>query len=100
MKNYNIQTTQNFEEEFRDILYYISSILKEPIISKKLYSKIINKLLSLNIFPERYTLISYNENIRKLLIDNFVIIYQVDISSNQIFILHIFHNSQDYLNLL
>ena len=102
MNNYLIYTTKNFENEFNNILNYIHFILKEPYIAVKLYNKIINKLFSLNIFPERYPLLlNYeNSNIRKLLIDNFIIVYKIDNQFKQIFILHIFHNNQNYLNLI
>lgn len=105
MNNYFINTTPTFEEELQNIVSYIYFYLKEPRISIKLYKKIINKIFSLDILPERYPKIHYkltnnNLTLRKLSIDNFVVIYEVNDLTHQIFILHIFHCNQNYLNLL
>ena len=66
--------------------------------------KIRNKILSLQYLPERYSRIFKskfkNRNLRKLLINNFVIIYEVRNDTYQIFILHIFNKYQNYLNKL
>ena len=90
----------NFEDELQNILYYVHSILKEPLIAKKLYYKIMNSLFNLKEFPNRNPAVFHYKkiDIRKLLISNYVIIYQIKSDENQIFILHIFHSSQNYLN--
>ena len=100
---YKILTTSNFEIEFQKIFYYINFNLKEPLVARKFYSKIISSITSLNYFPERYPKFSdfknHDSNIRKLIVDKYIIIYQVKNDSRQIFILHIFHCSQNYLSL-
>lgn len=100
---YKIITTSNFETEFLKIYNYIRLNLKEPLIANKFYSKIFSSITSLNYFLERYPKFSYfknhNSNIRKLIVDKYVIIYQVNNNSNEVFILHIFHCSQNYLDL-
>lgn len=105
MSNYTIHTTSTFEDELQNIISYIYFFLKEPRISIKLYKKIINEIFSLSIHPERYSKIHHKLNsdtltLRKLPINNFVVIYEVDNLTHQIFILHIFHCNQNYLNLL
>ncbi len=105
MNSFTINTTSAFEEELQNIVSYIYFFLKEPKIAIKLYKKIINKISSLEFLPEHYSKIHYKLNshnltLRKLPIDNFVIIYEVNNLTHQIFILHIFHCNQNYLNLL
>lgn len=105
MNNYFINTSPTFEEELQNIVSYIYFYLKDPRVSIKLYKKIINKIYSLGVLPERYPKIHYKLNhtnltLRKLPIDNFVVIYEVNNLTHQIFILHIFHCSQNYLDLL
>ena len=101
MNKYNIKTTKAFEEELLDIYSYIVDYLQEPKIANE---KIRNKILSLQYLPERYSRIFKskfkNRNLRKLLINNFVIIYEVRNDTYQIFILHIFNKYQNYLNKL
>ena len=81
MNKYNIKTTKAFEEELLDIYSYIVEYLPER------YSR---------IFKSKFK----NRNLRKLLINNFVIIYEVRNDTYQIFILHIFNKYQNYLNKL
>ena len=104
MNKYNIKTTKAFEEELLDIYSYIVDYLQEPKIANEKYKKIRNKILSLQYLPERYSRIFKskfkNRNLRKLLINNFIIIYEVKNDTNEVFILHIFYKKQNYLNQL
>lgn len=100
MTKYKIITTETFEKELNNILYYIKFFLKEPFLSRKLQSKIITSISSLNYFPQKFAKVQNkkNTNLHKLIIDNFIIIYEI--SNKSIYLLHIFHNNQNYLNLL
>lgn len=104
IKNYTIHPTSTFKEELENIIRYIKYNLKETITAKKIYRNIIDELSSLRYFPERNSkIINSNFNgriIRRKLIKNYVIIYEVDNYKNKVFILHIFHASQNYFNLL
>ena len=104
MTNYSVITTNTFEMELETTIHYINSILKEPIIAKNLYSKIISSISNLNYFPERYSKVFYykdkTKNVHKLPIDNFIILYKVNQSLGKVYILHIFNSNQNYLNLL
>lgn len=40
------------------------------------------------------------KNIRKLIVNKFIIIYKVDNINEKVYILHIFSEKQDYYNLL
>lgn len=99
MIKYKIITTKVFEEELQEIYEYISFSLIEPKIAYKLYYKIINSISKLNYFPKKYFKLT-NYNLHRMIINNYVIIYQVDNINQKVYILHIFHNAQDYLNLL
>lgn len=79
MIKYKIITSSSFEKELQNIFYYINFFLREPITAKNLYNKVINSILSLSYFPERFSkLHNYkNFNFRRLLIDNYIIIYEV-----------------------
>lgn len=102
MNKYKINTTRTFEKELQSIYYYISNQLQEPNIAKQNYRKIKEKILTLQYLPERHQKIfeSKFKNLRKLLINNFIIIYEVENKTYQVFILHIFLKNQNYLNQL
>lgn len=80
MNKYKVNLTSQFIEELDKILYF--SLYSQKTV-KKLYDKIKNSVLSLDFSPERYFRISNmkkykNLNIRRLPIDNYIIIYEVN----------------------
>ena len=87
MNNYNIITTEQFELELQNIIKYISSSLQEPITAQKIGRKIRRKISSLNFLPERYIQIANAKfkdgNTRKLILDNYIIIYTIDDTNRQ-----------------
>jgi len=80
--NYIINTTEEFEGEYHNILNYIVSSLKEPKTAQELDAKIKRKISSLNFFPERCQIVSptkfKDENIRRLIINDYIVVYKVD----------------------
>ena len=82
MDKYIIKPSPSFENELNDLYRYILFKFKEPMIASKFYDKIKNTILSLEYFPERYMKISdfnhKNRNMRKLIIERYIIIYEVN----------------------
>ena len=104
MNKYSINLTSQFNEELKNIYEYIYYTLSSPQTANKLYFKIKNSILSLESFPDSYPKIIFNNskehNFRKLIINKYVIIFKVQNVSNEVFILHIFHGSQNYIDKL
>jgi len=100
MKKYNVYLTKTFKEELRNIIKYINNSLKEPNISKKLHSKIIYSIYSLETFPFRFSKLNNSSiiNVRKMKIGKYIVIYHINSLNNTVYILHIFHTSQNYLD--
>ena len=94
--------TEIFEQELQEIIFYLEFYLKEPITARRLYKLIIDSVSKLDYFPEGYFKInnSKNLNLHRILVNNYIIIYNVNRSKKEIYISHIFHNNQNYLNLL
>ena len=83
MNNYTLKFTSTFKSDLKNTYYYISSYLQEPNIANNLYNKIMFKILALQYFPKRYPkLLNPNSNkiynIRKLPVDKYIILYNVD----------------------
>lgn len=102
MKEYKVNLTSQFSEELEEILYFFPYYQSAR---KKLFFEIRNTISTLSVFPERYHKINKfkkvrTENIRKLPINKFIMIYEVDNKKEEVYILHIFSEKQDYLNLL
>lgn len=101
MDKYTIYLTGQFEFELERILYYSKY---SPKMTRKLYFKIKNSVMSLQIFPERFSRIyivsKSSNNIRKMVVGKFIIIYEVDVLLKQVYILHIFYGNQNYFSQL
>lgn len=101
---FNIKITAEFKEDLEKVYNYIFLNLHSKSIADNLYSTVIHEISSLQTFPERFSRVTYfkypNINIRKFLIFNYLVIYQVNRQTHQVNILHIFHQSQNYFNLL
>ena len=62
---------------------------------------ILKKVYSLDFLPNRFPNLNLtNNNFKKLYFNNFIILYKINDKSKQIYVLHIFHKNQDYLNLI
>lgn len=84
-----------------EIYLYISSELKEERVAKKLIKEIFESVNKLKYFPMRYPIIYSEQNLklRKIRMKKYVIVYKIR-NNKEIWILHIFHDSQNYFNLL
>lgn len=103
-KQFDVYPTRIYKQELSDIIHYLKYELKESLIAKEFYDLVINRTLTLSFMPERYTRISIfnnvSRNLRKMHIGNYVVIYEVNNDLKKVFLLHIFHNSQNYFNKL
>lgn len=102
---YSIFLTDSFKNEFERIMKYLKYELKEITIAKNFYRDIIKKIYSLELMPERNKILEehYDKTtrvLRKTFVKNYIIIYEINQKSHQIFILHIFHMNQNYFDLI
>lgn len=101
---YNITWSPKAYRDLENIYTYIKYYLKEKSTADNVVKKILNSISNLSYFPEKYLRIenigTIGRNIRKMPVSNYIIIYEINNTSRQIFILHIFHNSQNYINKL
>lgn len=90
---YTVNWTQTFKNELHAIYYYIFFNLKEPITAQNNPEQIFSKVHSLSFLPDRFPKLynPFNYNIRKLCYKNFIILYEVNHFTQQVYILHIFN---------
>ena len=97
---YEINQTPTFEAELQRIYIYIRFYLLEPTTAENTLKTIINKIQSLQYLPESFSCFNAKKNLRMLHVKKYVIIYEVDNKSHKVFILHIYHSSQNYFDYL
>ena len=91
---YKIVYDKEASKELENIYLYIRNTLLEENIAKKTVGNIISKIKEMEYFPfANRTINSRNKN-RKLIVKNYIIIYNVDLESKIINILHIYNQKQ------
>ena len=102
MKKYNIEYSKEAKQDLIGIKQYIKYNLQEPEIAKKLISKIRTEINKLKDNPEIYTIIDDDIikklEIRKLIVDNYIIFYRI--KDNNIQIVRIMYGRRNWINLL
>ena len=82
MDEYEIISTQDFEEEFENMYCYFKFFLKANKMANTFYQTIIDSIFSLKYFPKRYHKINNfsknNKDIRKSIIKKYIIIYEIN----------------------
>lgn len=104
MKRYNLAIAEAAEADLDGIADYISYELKEPTTALKHLARIEEAMTTLEELPERYSLVQDEylaaKGIRKLPIDNYLIFYNVNKSTNTINIARVLHGKRDWESIL
>ncbi len=102
MKKYNIEYSLDAKQDLIEIKQYIKYNLQEPEIAQKLILKIRKEISTLKNNPEIYTIIDDDIikklEIRKLIIDNYIVFYRI--KNNNIQIVRIMYGRRNWINLL
>lgn len=99
---YKIKFTEKFLEDIEDICKYICRKLKSDKAANALRIKVIRNIENLAIAPKMYSKLEISDRLkmkfRKMIIDNYVIIYTIDESKKNIYISHMYYSGSNYLN--
>ena len=102
MKKYNIEYSKESKEDLIGIKQYIKYNLQEPETANKLISKIRKSIKTLKENPEIYAIIDDDIirklEIRKLIVDNYIIFYRI--KNDSIEIVRIMYGIRNWINLL
>lgn len=102
MRKYNIEYSKESKQDLIGIKQYIKYNLQEPEIAQKLISKIRTQIDSLKYSPEIYAIIDDDIikklEIRKLIVDNYIVFFRIKNDSIQI--VRIMYGRRNWINLL
>ena len=102
IKQYEIIFTPTAINEIRKIYNYITKKLKSKKAADNLMNKIEEKVQNLKYAPRIYQIIKVDNQLeleyRKIVVNNYVIIYTIIENKNNIFISHVFYAGSSYLN--
>lgn len=104
MKRYNLAIAEAAEADLDGIADYISYELKEPTTALKQLARIEEAMATLEELPERHSLVQDRylaaKGIKKLPMDNYLIFYTVNKSTNTINIVRVLHGRRDWESIL
>ena len=104
MEKYIVIISNQAEKELDNIITYISQVLLEPTVAKNFLKKISKAINNSENFPEKYAFISdefiVDKNIRKCIVDNYLIIYRVNDDVKRVDISHIFYAKRNWMKLI
>ncbi len=99
---YRVKLTEQFLGEFEEICAYISNKLKNIDASNRLREKAIYNILLLENSPRMCTEIEKvdrtERQYRRMIINNYVILYTIDEPEKIVYIAHIYYGGRNYLN--
>ncbi|MCI9247391.1 MAG: type II toxin-antitoxin system RelE/ParE family toxin [Clostridia bacterium] len=102
MKKYDIEYSKEAKQDLIGIKQYIKYNLQEPETAQKLIFKIRDEISNLKNNPEIYSVIDDDiirkQEIRKLIIDNYIVFYRI--KNNNIEIVRIMYGRRNWINLL
>ena len=102
MNQYNIEYSKETKQDLIEIKKYIKYNLQEPESAEKLISKIRAKIDELTNNPQIYAIIDDDFikkfEIRKLIVDNYIVFYRVQNYSIQI--VRIMYGRRNWIDLL
>ncbi len=97
---YQLKFSNVLEEDLSEIYNYIAQILKEPIIAKRLVNKIEEEIYRLEMslyLGQKVHVKPRNEEYRRLVIGNYIVLYRIEDTQKEILIFHIFYGKRNYL---
>lgn len=98
---YSIKLAEEFIEEMDGICNYISINLKAIDAANRLRKKVIDNILLLEKNPRMFAKIDKidktERQYRKIVIDNYVILYTIDDNNKMIYIAHIYYCGRNYI---
>lgn len=101
--NYEIVLTDTAKGELEEIYEYISLKLSEVSAANRLMNKIEHNFLRLEQNPyscEKVHIKPHNEIYHKLVIDNYIALYEVDERYRQVVIYRVVYGRMNYLEII
>lgn len=98
-KSYKVVLYAKAYQDLEEIYKYISFIISEPLIAKNQTNRIWDAINSLSLFPyshqDRLVGRYADKGYKQLVVDNYLIVYKIDESLKQVFVVRIQYIGRD-----
>ena len=102
IEKYKIVFTPTSLQQIKEIYEYINQNLHEDIAAKRLMREIEIKIQQLKYTPRIYIKLQrhsdLNKEYRRMIINNFAVLYTIEDERNIVYISHIFYSGSNYLD--
>ena len=102
--DYKLNITETAETSLDHILLYIMDTLCNPSAAIDLLNAVEEKYRNIQVYPYMYELLAYaplaSKGYRKIPLDNYIVIYQIQEAEKQVDILNIFYSGENYKKYL
>ena len=104
MDEYSVIIETTAKSDLRDILRYITETLKEPVVAKRIYFSIKDKIENLDYMPQRHPLVRdetlAGRGLRWMPSENYSVFYIINEENRKVNVLRVLHGRRDWQNLL
>lgn len=94
-----IVVTQNAQDDIQQLINYILIDLASPIPPQRVAQQLKRRINLLAVFPESGAPLREALAYRRVIISVYAIIYRYDVTSDSIYIMHVYHTKQQYTTL-
>lgn len=98
-KSYRVVLYAKAYQDLEEIYKYISFIISEPLMAKNQTNRIWDAINSLSLFPyshqDRLVGRYADKGYKQLVVDNYLIVYKIDESLKQVFVVRIQYIGRD-----
>lgn len=104
MKTWDVVLTASAETDLDEIYSYIAETLLAPVTAWRQTARILKAIFKLDEMPERCPLLAnepwHSRGLRRLTIDNYSAIYEIDASVNRVSVVAIVYSKRNIDNVL
>lgn len=104
MKAYTVLIAEKAKNDMYEITRYISEDLLNAIAALRVLQKFEDVIAGLSTMPERHEKVrdewAQSRQIRKLMVDNYIIFYTIDESEVKVNVIRILYMRRDWINLI
>jgi plasmid stabilization system protein ParE len=90
--DFKVTFSKSALRDLEEIVRFIAR--DDPIRARNLGDKLLDKALSLRLFPHRHALFPHRDNIRKVPMPPYLIYYRINEAKGRVTILHFWHGAR------
>jgi toxin ParE1/3/4 len=104
LTEYSVDIGKNAERDIYEAVAYISEILFQPQVARRIYKEIKAQILSLSEFPQRFAVISEEPyrsmGMRKTSAENYLIFYLINEKTKNVSVVRVLYNRREWKKLI